>query len=669
MSTDNEPINTVGGSKPDVYNIHEIYDPVIHGPYDQSNDNTTIPVKGSLVVDNRSVAGSVFIWVVESVDPNTRKSTLVQADQMETEIAFSDRLITYGNDTLVLYFDDRANTTRLIVDSKFVLLGSNSSKYRITAIRSSAISSTWMESQDVAHSPSTELTSDALVRFGQGSSTDNYEGSVRISTTYQDSLGMTEHTKVYVYNGSVMTGAVESFIFGNFRWTNTETYTLGDDNEITNTNVVLSTEYIAPGSDGDPIPISVFLAPDGTPLSDRIPILDSNVAGYKVLGDSHTLYDMDEGDFAFLEIFDSSGVMTTRVRMITKRATVLSDFMHNNNPIVAFDANVNQTDGVNWLLYKGQNPEDLTIFPRIHFADGTMELTPIDDMSCFLYGEDDILTDVVGAEYTLMVKYFLAPNVAATIAQGGGIRFLLQEHVVKVVDRTLVDISKLSPIIKWNVADSEYQLTFIGYTSERDAFLMIPTSGITITSGSFDGKLLNQVQNFTVTATVGTADVSVTHSQAFTVFLSDHTSAVPWTSAASENTEFIYGENTSLHNRPLIMYNTLNENYSIPTSEWSTATKFLDDFYDRAVPPFVAPGETEAPTPTHFTLRDSTNGRTLLIEPIAVATYDQPFNILTTNGLPDQYDGSTVIVEFLKLEVDTYKILFGVPVTIKPVQL
>jgi hypothetical protein len=91
----------------------------------------------------------------------------------------------------------------------------------------------------------------------------------------------------------------------------------------------------------------------------------------------------------------------------------------------------------------------------------------------------------------------------------------------------------------------------------------------------------------------------------------------------------------------------------------------LDNFYYRTTPPYIAPAETTAPDPTHFVIRDGVNGRVLTAAPVEIATYDQEFTLLSNNNDPAQFNNSTVIVEFLLDEGNTYAILFGVPVEVE----
>jgi hypothetical protein len=546
-----DPLNLFSGSKPDVYNISEIFDPDVHTTPALANGKV-VPAVGSVVIDI-SVNGKITMWVVKSVSLSF-KTTLGTPTFIGDGTSGEDRLVSYGNDTLILYFDDRGTPTRLIVDSKFVVLGSNSAEYRVTAIR------------------------------------DNVE-------------------------------------------------------------VVLSTR----------------LDTNGAVISDRIPLTDSGVAGVKKFGDCHCLLPITNGELVMIKIYDSAGVLTTEARMIARRADVLNDLLSENNPVVEFRARVDQTEGSKWVLYVNQNKADLTIYPELVFADGSKELAPIDNNRCFIYGMDDVNTTTANTEFPVMVKYFLGDDIPSTIAEGDAVRYLVLEKTIKIVARSAFKYSKISVYPRWDAGLNRYVLVFFGYYELRNRFEVLQASDIHYVGAAFDGTLFttgnDPVQNLTLRASVVDSNGNLaTFQQTVSIKLSYNTSATPYLISNTEDSELIYGDVNLPHKRPVIRYDAAQQKYFVPTSVFADSEAFLDNFYYRAEPPFLAPAETVAPAPTHFTVRN-TGGQVILATPVSVVNFNQLMAFITSGGA-NQYNNSTVVVEFLKFNGTGYDILYGSVVAI-----
>jgi len=537
------------GSKPDVYLKSDIYDPDVHGVPSEAPEGLTVPAIGSIVIDGD--VGNRILWVVDSIDEiifegeTVLKTNLVPADIIDDDDS-STRLVSYGNDTLMLYYDDRSTPTRCIPDSKFVCIGGNAAEYRL------------------------------------------------VKTI--------------------------------------------DDEEVV---------------------ISLLLDGGGTIINDRIPIVDSSIAGIRILEDCYTATDLDDGDFVTIQIFDSSGVMTTTARMTCKRSTILNDLVASSNPIVSFDANANQIDGANFVVYLGQNPEDLTIWPEIGYADGQQEIINVDGVNTFVYGLDDVNSDIVGLQFPILIKHFLAADVAATIALGEGARYIQVEKNILIVPRVYSAFSKIGIAPIYNSGTGEWTLQFLAYRSSRDQFTLLNPGVVTYDGIAFDGSLLGVQQVLTIKVPyTNESGNTVEFEQSFVIKVDSIGVAAPFLIADDAVTTFVYGEESATHKHPTIQYDSVDEIYFIPTSRHADVDAFLDDFYDRAAPPYLPETEVEAPTPTHFVFRNSTNGQVVTPTPIEVAQYDQEITLATV-GTPDQFLGEPLIVEFLYYNGSSYEILFG----------
>jgi hypothetical protein len=545
-----DPINVYQGSQPDVYSIGQIYDPAIHTG---SLEGLTVPALTSLVVDNISIPGKYILYTVDSVDPLTLASTLVTLHSVLTGVDENDHILNYGNDTMMLFFDDRSTPTRLIVDSKFVLIGSASSEYRLVKV-------------------------------------------------------------------------------------------VGTDRVV----------------------ISVVIDGTGDIIGTNVPIIDTAVPGVRKLSDCHTTHPIVNGEFIELEVYDSTGVLTTRLRLIAKQATVATDFSSSSNPIVGFGAEANQQIGQTWVIYVNQNPEDLTIFPEITYENGTKELIAVDNISTFIYGMEAVDSSIAGAEYHVMIKHFLADDIPSTITQGEGVRFLLYERFIRIVERGIFQYSKIMPIPLWNPTANEWELSYIGYFESRDSFEYLSNNAITYTGPAFDGTAYGTEQPLTINASVDDGEGNIsTYQQDFVIWLNGNGGVAPWTIADDNVTPFIYGEESVIHNRPKLNYDVTRQTYFVPIASFPDNVSFLDNFYHRAEPPFVQPAETQEPTPSHFIVRDGVNGRVLTAAPVDIATYGGEFSLISNIGDNAQYNDATVIVEFLLEDGGNYGILFGVPVEVE----
>lgn len=546
--------NVYQGTEPDVYLINNIYDP--DDPA-RNGAGQTVPAVGSVIIDNISVPGKYVIKLVDAIDGVTLKATLVEQHVVADGVEGGDRIISYGNDTMMLYFDDRSSPARLIVDSKFVLVGSASAKYRLVKV-----------------------------------------------------------------NGTTRTT------------------------------------------------ISLALDNDGDPIGSYVPIIDSGQPGIRKFSECYTTHTLEEGDFVELEIYDTQNVITTTVRLITKRATVANDLIASSNPIVGFSAEANQIAGGDWVIYVNQNPEDLTIFPELTYADGTKERIAVDGNQTLIFGMDEIDTTVPETQYHVIIKHFLPDGVPATIAEGESVKFVSYERFIRIIARGVFTFSKIMPIPVWNPATDSWKLNFVGYYQSRDKFEYLAPSAVQYVGDSFDGDNYSETQTLIINSQTidGNGDV-VSYQQTFAIRLNapgDEAHATHWTISSSEASEFVYGAQTSEHTRPKLNYDAGRGSYFIPTELFANSGEVIDNFFYQIEPPFLPPGETESPDPTHFIVRDGLNGRVLTSSPVPLASYGQEFSLLSNTGNPAQYNDSTVIVEFLLESGGSYLILFGVPVEVAP---
>ena len=541
-------IHAIGYDLPQVYSLDDIYDPERH----DGEEGYFIPAVDALVVETIKGTTTRRLYSVFSVDPITKKSILVPISLVDV-VTNETRVLGYGNETCMLYYDDRVSKTRLVIDAKISLYGGSAAEYKL----------------------------------------------IRISKT------------------------------------------------------------------GERIPISLYIDSHGTVQGVLVPIIDTGVPGIKKCLNCNTLYPMVPGENIILEIYSAAGLMLTEINLISRKSLILTDFTKEANPITGFTATANQTDGSNWALYTGQNVTALTVWPKLIFNDGTELMVPIDSKSCFIYGLEDIKTNIAGLSYKVMLKYFLSDNLVSEIEGSSIDRFLIYEQIVKILAREAHDYAKVSFIPKWNVAKAEWELTYIAYYTDRVDYEIIPSGKIRYTGDHFDGKFLGEWQRMNIAIEVTLEDGSVAeYTQKFAIRLEDRNTAMPYLIANNPNAAYIYGRDYDEFRRPYIYYDITSEEYFISSNIFETKAEFLKNFYIESAPPYNYSTEEAPPVPTHFTIRDSTNGRVLISDVIEVEKYNALMHFLT-NGPADKYVGETVLVEFLKKVSSQFEILYSVPVVVE----
>lgn len=117
-------------SDPGVYMLSTVYDPTVDGS-DASNSGKFIPAVGSIIVDDTTLDGSRPLYSVVSVNETTYETTMVPAT-MVSGSKNTDKLVSYGNDVYMLYYDNRSRPTTLMVDGKISIFGMNAAEYRLT---------------------------------------------------------------------------------------------------------------------------------------------------------------------------------------------------------------------------------------------------------------------------------------------------------------------------------------------------------------------------------------------------------------------------------------------------------------------------------------------------------------------------------------------------------
>jgi len=121
---------------PDVVDYDSIYDPDVDG-LDPAAKGKLVPAVKSLVVQ-RLGAGVLSLWAVDSVDVDY-KTHLVRPQIVNTDDDAPNRIVGYGNDTYMLFYDQRGDELRLQLDNKLVFYGTRTSYYKLFKTNSEGV--------------------------------------------------------------------------------------------------------------------------------------------------------------------------------------------------------------------------------------------------------------------------------------------------------------------------------------------------------------------------------------------------------------------------------------------------------------------------------------------------------------------------------------------------
>jgi hypothetical protein len=423
-----------------------------------------------------------------------------------------------------------------------------------------------------------------------------------------------------------------------------------------------------------------------------------------------------DGEIIYLEVYEAVEELTQPVyvkamtiELQARRAQVLNHMDVSSTAIVDFVVDLNNApaDRELWFLEKGRSVTTLSYTPKLVFEDGTTESVPIDNVCCFAYGLNDVDSSLAGAEYTLLFKYYPAKNRTVNLTRRHNLSaqgFMYCEKTVKIIEGVRQSIAKISVIPFWNNTTQSYELKFYPYSIYQNRVSEITT--VTDMQGSFDGteKKFGVKQSLTLqTNVIGENGDTATYTQSVTLKLenyNNYTTKSPWL-IADQSTYMdagstgalngpVYGVNSSPYKRPVLHYNSSTGMYYVSKDEFTSATRFIANFYRNANPPaynadaravyvdqddheqvlmsesWAATDATRAPEPTHFLLRDLANGLEICApQPITTQNdafaYSNEFALATT-GAANQYVNSTLLMEFYSGDDN---VIYGVPVEVR----
>lgn len=688
-----------GSKRADNYLKSEIYDPDID-KLDPNQSGKIVPAVGSIVADDTSVETGFALYTVVALDPDTLKATLAPSKIISTEDGGPDRIIGYGNDNYMLNYNDRVTPSELYVDDKFVLYGLNSASYRllrvdadnrstvislnvngnmtsyryyrleITAANSSAaamVGELKLYFNGMLHvfSENDVITaSSAATSYPVANATDNISPVADANcwkSNATPSVGTPQYIQICLASAQYLTSYAVVPAPTSYGTNSPYTWKMkGSQDGTTWYDVDTRTEVGWPSAAP-----KTFFPNYGSITNTIIPIRTIQNNNYiRKCSNCKTTTALADNEIILMEIFNQANILTTIVRLIAKRATALADQEISTNPIVEFRVGSSQMDvDGSWYLFTDQTTNNLAIHASLVYADGTEVNVTQNYTQCFIYGLEQIKTSYPGMQYKVLIKYFITDLTPSLIAQGKVARYLSQVRTVTIRNRPLQGISKISVVPLWS--NNQWTLKYFAYSVERNAFSIISANDVTWVGTPFNGSNVTTRQDLTLNVNETLSDGSThVYEQTISIRLASTSAVTPFLYAPTSDALLIYGSATLPYKRPLINYNLVSGQYYIPSTRFTSVAEFLNNFYLASTPPYLAVDETEAPTPTHFRIRESSVGTAILADAIPVADYATAFNLITSGGT-GQYTNSTVIVEFLLQQNAVYSILYGVPVEVK----
>lgn len=423
------------------------------------------------------------------------------------------------------------------------------------------------------------------------------------------------------------------------------------------------------------VPISLYYDTDGNYGGTKVPLVVVEKEGIllndvKVPTNCHTNHNITDNDVFHCNIYDYAGTLCGSFKLFAKRA-VVNNNLDDNLIITNFLLESTQEDSNgDFYLYPDQDPLSLVINPTVIFNDGDRKIIEIDNETCFLTGFEGFTASYPGQEVNIVVKYYLESiqqAMADSLVLTGQSRMLVREKKVRVVDpRTNEYVLKILVVPKYNKTTGKWNLLFYLYTLFSNTVIDV-TAYVTL-SPAFDKTAFGVDQTLLMSLKV--KDIypdmvgSYTFQQPVVIRIAPYSYYERYIIRDTVGDTYgTYGVEAATLSRPVLYYDSTLGQYFIPTSKFKTKANVLEAFYYKMRPLYDNGLLVDPVIPSHFTIRDSSNGSILMSTPVALADWEQAFtisNLSTSNALVD----NNCIVEFLKYEEQQYTVLFGAPVDV-----
>lgn len=641
----NNKVPAYGEGKCQTYLLSELFDPAAPGS-SLSNVATFIPRVGSIVVDDTTGEHNT-LYVVYHVDPVSHKATLVPA-KLQNDIDLMDnQIITYGNNIYMLYW---IRTTVEIYE-----------KTTDTYVRQGKVYYSRTET-DSPYGDTKYVYTRLSLPTGMNISDHDYYAKVtkslwKLVPDRKISVVGDRIKSFAIFAGANLVSASTSSIVSN--------YYMNESGQAVQTNRIAMDEVTVPVTDGSGEQITAIA---------KIPV------------PCYSETEVKDGDPYVLVLYDEDDRVIAQITMISHTMLGLSELASLQWPVESFTVTANQYDPVDGkcFLTRGQRLDELVFYPCIRYANNdSISDAAIDNTQLFIFGKDQISTDIPGEEYKVLLKYYLNNNESVSedrdyqIGETG--RFIYTFVTVKIIAPSESSISKIIPILQFNSASGWSVLPIAYYRNRQMPRALGDTSW---GDGTFNGKSYSIGQTLRIHAFEQDPNSAMptefTSSYSLTLFDPTVTAGNPkinyYFRDEPSTTNNVYGKNTALVPRARIFHEInraagTTRTY-IPKGIFPTSTIFLNAFYYQADPPSVA-GESPAKTPTHFQIRKpvvlSNSISVISVNPIPISEYanDLALNDDVSN---DETIPGTAIVEFLYhgtgMAANSFEYLYAVPVDV-----
>lgn len=419
------------------------------------------------------------------------------------------------------------------------------------------------------------------------------------------------------------------------------------------------------------VPVSLYYDTDGNYNGTKVPLVTINagINNAKVPTNCHTSFNIEDEDIYFMFIYDYAGTQCGSIKLFGRRA-LINNALDDNLLIEDMLVEATQQDNDGFYLFPDQDPASLVISPRLVYNNGTSKTIAIDNNICHLYGLEGFTAAYPGQTVDLLVKYFLAATqqcVSSALNVSGDSRFLVKQVKLTVKDPGTNEYSiKVLTVPVYISSVSRWTLMFFLYVIGDNTVRNI-TPFVNI-SPAFDGRLMGIDQTLQLTLKIRDifpdAASDYIYQQPVIIKLApfDYYERYIIRDTVGD-TYGVYGVDSPILARPVIYYDSTIEKYFVPTSKFPNKDNFVEAFYYKIRPLYNSNWLSEPVNPTHFTIRNATNGMLLLSAPIDIDSYGTSFSLINVNN-PNQLLNTNCIVEFLRYEQNQYTVLFGAPVDV-----
>lgn len=410
------------------------------------------------------------------------------------------------------------------------------------------------------------------------------------------------------------------------------------------------------------VSISMHFDSNGTYTGDKVPFIDINQFSHLPTSCHSTTPIIDDASY-LLRVFDYTGIQCGEFRIYGKKA-IVNNTLLDDKFIVGMYLEGTQHDSEGFYIYTDQDPKELVVVPKLIYKDGSTKSLTIDNNLVQVYGLDEFIPSSAGQSAQILVKYFLNEDEQASTNQlvtNDNVRRLEVYDTIKVIDGDNEKECKISVVPRYVEALGKYTLLCYLYTLNSDEVINI-TPAITLTG--FDGTNVSSSQNVVISFNLNEVYDDVTYEgiyeQSLYLRLRPYNVYERYVIASSEYDIYgVYGTESVANPRPVI-YKQSDGDHVISNVVFDNVTKFLERFYYVARPIYTSSTLAEPITPTHFAIKNPTNGN-LVSEFRLVSEYDLAFPLL---GNANLFDDTNCMVEFYN-EIDGVKHpLYGTPVDV-----